>query len=45
MNLKTRKRISTLKQYREFEKNIKEGIKGIIFWTILMVVAGSNYLN
>ena len=45
MNLKTRKRISTLKQYREFEKNIKEGLKGIIFWTILMVVAGSNYLN
>ena len=31
MNLKTRKRISTLKQYREFEKNIKDGIKVIIF--------------
>ena len=45
MNLKTRKRISTLKQYREFEKNIKEGIKGFIFWTILMIVAGNNYLN
>ena len=45
MNLKTRKRISTLKQYREFEKNIKDGIKGLLFWIILMVVAGSNYLN
>ena len=45
MNLKIRKRISTLKQYREFEKNIKEGIKGLLFWTILMIVAGSNYLN
>ena len=45
MNLKTKKRLSTLKQYRELEKNIKEGIKGIILWTILMVVAGSNYLN
>ena len=45
MNLKTRKRISTLKQYREFEKNIKEGIKGLLFWIILMVVAGNNYLN
>ena len=45
MNLKTRKRISTLKQYRELENDVKEGFKGIIFWTILMVVAGSNYLN
>ena len=45
MNLKTKKRISTLKQYREFEKNIKEGFKGIIFWIILMLVAGNNYLN
>ena len=45
MNLKTRKRISTLKQYRELEKNIKDGIKGLLFWTILMIVAGSNYLN
>ena len=45
MNLKTRKRISTLKQYREFEKNIKEGIKGLLFWAVLMIVAGSNYLN
>ena len=45
MNLKTRKRISTLKQYREFENKIKEGFKCLIFWTILMIVAGSNYLN
>lgn len=45
MNLKIRKRISTLKQYREFENEVKEGIKGIIFWTILMIVAGNNYLN
>ena len=45
MNLKTRKRISTLKQYRELENKIKEGFKGIILWAILMVVAGSNYLN
>ena len=45
MNLKTRKRISTLKQYRELEDDIKEGFKGIIFWTTLMVVAGNSYLN
>lgn len=45
MNLKTRKRISTLKQYRELESEIKDGFKGIIFWTILMIVAGNNYLN
>ena len=45
MRLVVKKRISTLKQYREFEKNIKEVFKGIILWTILMVVAGSNYLN
>ena len=45
MNLKTRKRISTLKQYRELENKVKERIKGLLFWTILMVVAGSNYLN
>ena len=45
MNLKTRKRISTLKQYRELENKVKEGIKGLLFWAILMVVAGSNYLN
>ena len=45
MRLAVRKRFSTLKQYRELEKNIKEGIKGLLFWTILMIVAGSNYLN
>lgn len=45
MNLKTKKRISTLKQYREFENGVKEGIKGLLFWTILMIVAGNNYLN
>ena len=45
MNLKTRKRISALKQYREFEKNIKEGIKGFIFWAVLMMVAENSYLN
>ena len=45
MNLKTKKRFSTLKQYREFENKIKDGFKVIIFWAILMIVAGSNYLN
>ena len=45
MNLKTRKRISTINQYRELENKIKEGFKGLIFWAILMIVAGSNYLN
>lgn len=45
MNLKTRKRISTLNQYHEIENKIKEGIKVIIFWTILMIVAGNSYLN
>ena len=45
MNLKTRKRISTLKQYRELENNVKEGFKGLLFWAVLMIVAGSNYLN
>ena len=45
MNLKTRKRISTLKQYNEIENKIKEGIKVIIFWAILMIVAGNSYLN
>ena len=45
MRLVVKKRVSTLKQYREFEKNIKEGVKGLIFWIILMVVAGNNYLN
>ena len=45
MNLKTRKRISTLKQYREAENRIKDGIKGFLFWVILMIVAGNSYLN
>ena len=45
MNLKTRKRVSTLNQYYKIENKIKEGIKVIIFWTILMIVAGNSYLN
>ena len=45
MRLVVKKRISTLNQYREFEKNIKEGFKGIIFWAILMIAAGNSYLN
>lgn len=45
MRLVVKKRISTLKQYKELENKIKEGIKGLLFWTILMIVAGSNYLN
>ena len=45
MNLKTRKRVSTLKQYHEIENKIKDGIKGFIFWSVLMMVAGNNYLN
>ena len=45
MNLKTRKRISTLKQYREFENKIKDGLKCLILWAIMMIVAESNYLN
>ena len=45
MNLKTRKRISTLNQYYKIENKIKEGIKVIIFWTVLMIVAGNSYLN
>ena len=45
MRLVVKKRISTLKQYRELEKNIKDGIKGFLFWTILMIVAGNSYLN
>ena len=45
MRLVVKKRISTLKQYRELENGVKEGIKGLLFWTILMVVAGNNYLN
>ena len=45
MNLKTRKRISTLNQYYKIENKIKDGFKVIIFWTILMIVAGNSYLN
>ena len=45
MNLKTRKRISTLKQYRELENKIKDGLKVFLFWVILMIVAGNSYLN
>ena len=41
MNLKTRKRISTIKQYRELENKIKDGVKGFIFWAILMIAAGN----
>ena len=45
MNLKTKKRFSTLNQYYKIEKKIKDGFKVIIFWTILMIVAGNSYLN
>ena len=45
MNLKTRKRISTLKQYRELENKTKDGFKFLILWAILMIVAGNSYLN
>ena len=45
MNLKTRKRISTLKQYHRLENEIKDGLKCLILWAILMIVAESNYLN
>lgn len=45
MNLKTRKRISTIKQYRELENKIKDGIKVFLFWTILMITTGNSYLN
>lgn len=45
MNLKTRKRISTLKQYHAIERNIKDGIRCLILWAILMIVAGNSYLN
>ena len=45
MNLKIRKRVSTLNQYYKIEKKIKDGFKVIIFWTILMIVAGNSYLN
>lgn len=45
MRLVVKKRISTLKQYRELENDVKEGFKGIILWAILMIVAGNSYLN
>ena len=45
MRLVIRKRISTLKQYREFENKIKKGFKCLILWAILMIVAGNSYLN
>ncbi len=45
MNLKIKKRISTLNQYHTIEKNIKDGLKGFIFWAVLMMVAGNSYLN
>ena len=45
MRLVVKKRISTLKQYRELESEIKDGIKGFLFWAILMIVAGNSYLN
>ena len=45
MKLVVKKRISTLNQYHEIENKIKEGIKVIIFWTVLMIVAGNSYLN
>ncbi len=45
MRLVIRKRISTLKQYRELEKKIKEGFKCLILWAIMMIVAGNSYLN
>ena len=45
MNLKTKKRLSTLKQYREVENKIKDGFKCLILWAILMIVAGNSYIN
>lgn len=45
MRLVVKKRISTLKQYRELENGVKEGFKGIILWATLMIVAGNSYLN
>ena len=45
MRLVVKKRVSTLKQYRELKNKVKEGIKGLLFWAVLMIVAGSNYLN
>lgn len=45
MRLVVKKRISTLKQYHVIERNIKDGLKGFIFWAVLMMVAGNSYLN
>ena len=45
MRLVIRKRFSTLKQYHEIENKIKDAAEGIIFWAILMIVAGNKYLN
>lgn len=45
MNLKIRKRISTLNQYHAIERTIKDGLKGFVFWAVLMMVAGNSYLN
>ena len=45
MNLKTRKRISTLNQYYKIENKIKDGLDCLILWAILMIVAGNSYLN
>lgn len=45
MNLKTRKRVSTLNQYNEIETKIKDGLKVFILWAVMMIVAGSSYLN
>ena len=45
MRLVVKKRISTLKQYRELENKIKDGVEGLIFWAILMIAAGNSYLN
>ena len=45
MNLKTRKRVSTLNQYHAIERNIKDGLKGFIFWAVMMMIAENSYLN
>ena len=45
MRLVVKKRISTLNQYYKIEKKIKDGFKVIIFWTVLMIVAGNSYIN
>ena len=45
MRLITKKRISTIEQYHKAENKIKNGIEGLVFWAILMMVAGNSYLN